>query len=179
MTFFLRQDKIILKEGLSMTFFDELSRALSDKGKEAAQKAKETAGVLQLKAQIASEKSKLKELYGAVGVLYYKKHRDEEDNEFQDLFREIGNVRVNVAAMEERVQGMDGSLVCPNCKNVMKKGSAFCSRCGTALVTEEPAKDDVVAEETAIVESDEEEVAEAPPKGEPEEDMFVDDVVIE
>ena len=41
MTFFLRQDKIILKEGLSMTFFDELSRALSDKGKEAAQKAKE------------------------------------------------------------------------------------------------------------------------------------------
>jgi hypothetical protein len=41
-----------------MTFFDELSRALSDKGKEAAQKAKETAGVLQLKAQIASEKSK-------------------------------------------------------------------------------------------------------------------------
>ena len=69
MTFFLRQDKIILKEGLSMTFFDELSRALSDKGKEAAQKAKETAGVLQLKAQIASEKSKLKELYGAVGVL--------------------------------------------------------------------------------------------------------------
>ena len=97
-----------------MTFFDELSRALSDKGKEAAQKAKETAGVLQLKAQIASEKSKLKELYGAVGVLYYKKHRDEEDNEFQDLFKEIGNILTNIAVMEEKVQNLEGSIVCPN-----------------------------------------------------------------
>ena len=110
-----------------MTFFDELSRAMSDKGKEAAQKAKETAGVLQLKAQIASEKSKLKELYGAVGVLYYKKHRDEEDNEFQDLFREIGNVLVNVAAMEERVQGMDGrQYACEeHCDNKCRRKYVF------------------------------------------------------
>lgn len=119
-----------------MAFFDELSRTLSDKGKEAAQKAKEAAGVLQLKAQIASEKSKLKELYGAVGVLYYKKHRDDEDNEFQDLFREIGNVLTNVAAMEANLQEMDGTIICPSCKKPMKKGSSFCSRCGAALKTE-------------------------------------------
>ena len=56
MTFLRRQDKIILKEGLSMAFFDDLSRTLSDKGKEAAHKAKEAAEVLQVKAQIASEK---------------------------------------------------------------------------------------------------------------------------
>ncbi len=161
-----------------MAFFDELSKALSDKGKEAAQKAKETAGVLQIKAQIASEKSKLKELYGAVGVLYYKKHRDEEDNEFQDLFREIGNVLANVAAMEEKVQEMDGSLVCPNCKNVMKKGSAFCSRCGAALTAEEETGEDAAAEEIVIVESDKEEESEAPFAGGQPEDMFVDDTDI-
>lgn len=161
-----------------MAFFDELSRALSDKGKEAAQKAKETAGVLQMKAQIASEKSKLKELYGAVGVLYYKKHRDEEDNEFQDLFREIGNVLANVAAMEEKVQEMDGSLVCPNCKNVMKKGAAFCSRCGAALTAEEETGEDAAAEEIVIAESDKEEEAEAPFAGGQPEDMFVDDTDI-
>ena len=109
-----------------MAFFDELSRTLSDKGKEAAQKAREAAGVLQMKAQIASEKSKLKELYGAVGVLYYKKHRDEEDTEFGDLFREIGNVLNNVAAMEEKVQKIEGALVCPDCKKVMKRDALFC-----------------------------------------------------
>ena len=94
-----------------MAFFDELSRTLSDKGKEAAQKARDGASVLQMKMQIASEKGKLKELYGAVGAVYYKKHRDDEDTEFGDLFREIGNVLTNVAAMEEKVQQMEGAYV--------------------------------------------------------------------
>lgn len=145
-----------------MAFFDELSRTISDKGKEAAQKAREAAGVLQMKAQIASEKSKLKELYGAVGVLYYKKHREDEDTEFGDLFREIGNVLTNVAAMEEKIQKMEGAHVCPNCKKVMKKDALFCSHCGAALRTEEETKeeeteaefweDDEAAQEAAALE---------------------------
>lgn len=133
-----------------MAFLDELSRTLSDKGKEAAQKAREAAGVLQMKAQIASEKSKLKELYGAVGVLYYKKHRDDEDNEFGDLFREIGNVLTNIDVLEGRVQEMEGAKVCPNCKKMMKKDALFCCYCGTALKTEEKEQEedskDAVAE---------------------------------
>lgn len=136
-----------------MAFLDDLSRTLSDKGKEAALKAKGAAELLQLKAQIGSEKSKLKELYGAVGVLYYKKHRDDEDNEFGDLFREIGNVLTNVAALEEKVQGMEGSLVCPNCRKVMKRGALYCSHCGTALKPEpEEAEEEIVRE--AAVEED-------------------------
>ena len=142
-----------------MAFFDDLSKTLSDKGKEAAHKAKAAAGVLQMKTQIASEKSKLKELYGAVGVLYYKKHRDDEDNEFADLFKEIGNVLTNVAVMEEKVQEMEGSLVCPNCKKVMKKGSAFCSKCGTSLKTEEELqKDQDITEDMNPTEEDMEEI---------------------
>ena len=141
-----------------MAFFEDLSKTLSDKGKEAAQKAKEAAGVLQMKAQIASEKSKLKELYGAVGVLYYKKHRDDEDTEFGDLFREIGNVLTNVAAMEEKVQKMEGAHVCPSCKKVMKKDALFCSHCGAALKTEEPEEEEEVfwddeTEEAAAMEA--------------------------
>jgi len=130
-----------------MAFFEDLSKTLSDKGKEAAQKAKEAAGVLQMKAQIASEKNKLKELYGAVGVLCYKKHRDDEDAEFGDLFREIGNVLANVAAMEEKIQKMEGAHVCPSCKKVMKKDALFCSHCGTALKTEEEAEGDEAEED--------------------------------
>ena len=130
-----------------MAFLDELSKTLSNKGKEAAQKARETAEVLQVKAQIASEKSKLKELYGAVGVLYYKKHRNDEDNEFGDLFREIGNVLTNIAVLEEKVQGLDGSQVCPNCKKVMKKGTLFCSHCGTALKADENVTEETDTEE--------------------------------
>ncbi len=140
-----------------MAFFDELSKTLSDKGKEAAQKAKEAAGVLQMKAQISSEKSKLKELYGAVGVLYYKKHRDDEDNEFQDLFKEIGNVLANVAAMEASLQEMEGTIICPNCKKPMKKGCAFCSRCGTSLRAE--TEDDGWEDDSEAVSEPEQEAA--------------------
>lgn len=141
-----------------MAFFDDLSKTLSDKGKEAAQKAREAAGVLQMKAQIASEKSKLKELYGAVGVLYYKKHRDDEDTEFGDLFREIGNVLTNVAAMEEKVQQMEGAYVCPECRKVMKKDARFCSHCGAALRTEKETDEDETG--TEFWEDDETAVAE-------------------
>ena len=137
-----------------MAFFDELSRTLSDKGKEAAQKARDGASVLQMKMQIASEKGKLKELYGAVGAVYYKKHRDDEDTEFGDLFREIGNVLTNVAVLEEKVQKMEGAQVCPNCKKVMKKDALFCSWCGAALKTEdEEFWEDDETEEAAAMEA--------------------------
>lgn len=135
-----------------MAFLDDLSRTLSDKGKEAALKAKGAAELLQMKAQIGSEKSKLKELYGAVGVLYYKKHRDEEDNEFADLFREIGNVLTNVAALEEKVQGLEGSLVCPSCRKVMKRDALYCSHCGTALKAEPEETEEELGQETALEE---------------------------
>lgn len=130
-----------------MAFFEELSRTLSDKGKEAAQMAKEAAGALQMRAQIVSEKSKLKELYGAVGVLYYKKHRDDEDVEFGDLFREIGNVLANVAAMEEKIQHAEGTRICPNCQQAVKRDDLFCSRCGTALGAQEDADGDGAQED--------------------------------
>lgn len=162
----------MVKEGLSMAFFDDLSKTLSDKGKVAAHKAREAAEVLQVKAQIVSEKSKLKELYGAVGVLYYKKHRNDEDNEFADLFKEIGNVLTNIAAMEEKVQELDGTLVCPNCKNPMKKGSAFCSKCGTALKTESETEEQTedTIDDIAVIEENIEK--------EPEEDgIFVEEEI--
>jgi len=137
-----------------MAFFEDLSRTISDKGKEAALKAKEAAEALQIKAQIASEKGKLKELYGAVGVLYFKKHRDEEDNEFGDLFREIDNVLANVTVMEEKLQGLEGANVCPNCKKVMKKDAKFCCYCGTLLKTEteEEAEEEDVWEDGELEE---------------------------
>lgn len=48
-----------------MAFFDEIGKTLADKSREAAKKAKDVAEILQLKAQISTEKSKTK---GAVRV---------------------------------------------------------------------------------------------------------------
>ena len=47
-------------------------------------------------------------------------------------------------------------MVCPSCKKVMKKGSAFCSKCGTDLRTEDETEEDATEERA----SDGEEVLE-------------------
>ena len=65
-----------------MAFFDEIGKTLADKSREAAKKAKDVAEILQLKAQISTEKSKTKELYASIGVLYFKKHRDNENERY-------------------------------------------------------------------------------------------------
>ena len=87
-----------------MAFFDEIGKTLADKSREAAKKAKDVAEILQLKAQISTEKSKTKELYASIGVLYFKKHRDDENDEYQMFFPEIEKTLAHIAELEERVK---------------------------------------------------------------------------
>ena len=79
-----------------MAFLDQISKNLAGYGKEAAKKAKDTAEIFQLKAEIRGEKQKINELYAAIGAVYFKNHRDESDDEYKMFFPEIEN------AMEHR-----------------------------------------------------------------------------
>ena len=90
-----------------MAFFDEIGKTLADKSREAAKKAKDVAEILQLKAQISTEKSKTKELYASIGVLYFKKHRDNENDEYQMFFPEIEKTLAHIAELEERVKKLE------------------------------------------------------------------------
>ncbi len=112
------------------SFFDDLKKNLTDKGMEAAQKAKDTAEILQLRAQIAGEKSQLDKLYGAIGALYYKKHRNDEGDEYATFFGEIGQTLVRIQKLKARIEELDGSRTCPNCGAVVRKGDTFCGKCG-------------------------------------------------
>ena len=57
-----------------MAFLDQISKNLAGYGKEAAKKAKDTAEIFQLKAEIRGEKQKINELYAAIGAVYFKNH---------------------------------------------------------------------------------------------------------
>lgn len=130
-----------------MAFFDELSKTLSVKGKEAAQKAKDVAEVVQMKTQISSDRAKLKELYAAIGTLYFKKYRENPENEFQTFFPEIERTLLHIAELEAKVRELDGSAVCPSCGAAVKKNDGFCSKCGAKVVSDpEPEAEDVTVE---------------------------------
>ena len=49
-----------------MAFLDQISKNLAGYGKEAAKKAKDTAEIFQLKAEIRGEKQKINELYAGI-----------------------------------------------------------------------------------------------------------------
>ncbi len=127
--------------------FDDISKTLAGKGKEAAQKAKDVAEIVQLKAQATSEKNKVKALYSAIGQLYYKNHRDDADGEYQSIVDEITRSLAMVAELQEKVRKLDGSVICPSCGAVIRKGNSFCGKCGAAAPV--PAETEEEAEEAA------------------------------
>lgn len=159
-----------------MAFFEEIGKTLADKSKEAAQKAKGVAEVLQLKAQISSENSKVKELYGAIGALYFKNNREEPADDYQMFFPEIEKSLAHIAEMEAKVKELEGVRCCDSCGAPLRKGDMFCSKCGTEVKAEEEAAEVEDAEDDAAWEAAEEEAGAIDAIGEDGADsIFVDD----
>lgn len=164
-----------------MAFFEEIGKTLAGKSKEAAQKAKDVAEVLQLKAQINSEKGKVKELYAAIGAVYFKKNRENEEDEYKMFFPEIEKALVHIEELETKVKELEGTHVCSSCGAPLRKGDAFCCKCGTAVEEETGAEEAEQETETA-----EEECAETTAAcletekaaADEEEDIFEDDDVV-
>jgi len=133
-----------------MAFLDEIGKTLADKGREAAQKAKEMAEVLQIKGQISAEKSKVKELYGSIGAVYFKNHREEPDDEYQLFFPEIEKTLARIGELEARVKELEGTQACASCGAALRKDDVFCSKCGALVLREEEEPE----EETTVEEAD-------------------------
>ena len=94
-----------------MAFLDQISKNLAGYGKEAAKKAKDTAEIFQLKAEIRGEKQKINELYAAIGAVYFKNHRDESEDEYKMFFPEIENAMEHIAELEEKLKQQDAKTL--------------------------------------------------------------------
>ncbi len=143
-----------------MAFLDEISKTIADKSREAAQKAKVMTEVLQIKAQIKSEKTKVKELYEAIGNVYFKSHRGNEEDEYKLFFPDIEKALLRIKELEAKLRELEGSQVCASCGAPLRKGDAFCSKCGAAAPKEEEEETEIepvlmeISEEGDLEESD-------------------------
>lgn len=147
-----------------MPFFDELSKTLSDKGKEAARKARELTETLQLKTQINTEKNVIQDAYTLIGKLYFEEQGIAPDEKYREPFERIQEALDRIAALEDEIHEREGVRVCPSCGAKVEKDCAYCKHCGSKMpdkvVPAEESAEDAVDVESTVVEPEPSEAGE-------------------
>ena len=83
-----------------MAFFENLTEALSSKGKEAAEAAKRVAEIANLKSQIGTINVEIKKNYRKIGEAYYDAYKDSEVVcEFEENVQSIRDAKRAVAEL--------------------------------------------------------------------------------
>lgn len=131
-----------------MRLFEDLSKTISEKGKEAVNKAKDLTDVIKLKTQLAGEKSKLNETFQMIGRQYYETYKGKEaDEAFQSAFLSVEASKKRISALEAEICNMEGCRTCPECGAKLNQEDSFCGKCGTKM----PEKPDASMEENSFV----------------------------
>lgn len=91
-----------------MDFFEKLGDTITTKGKEVTGKAKDLAEIANLKSQINTCEDVIKKNYIEIGRLYYEKHGQEPEEEYDEFCRAIANAKDGIADLEDRIQKVKG-----------------------------------------------------------------------
>ena len=110
--------------------WEEIGQKISDFGKEVGGKVKDTAEILCLKQKLASEESKLKAAYRAIGELYYQEHEGEIEDAYIVHFEHVGEANAAIEDYQAQINNLKGVQVCPSCGASVEAGAAYCGKCG-------------------------------------------------
>lgn len=91
-----------------MDFFEKLGDTITTKGKEVTGKAKDLAEIANLKGQIGTCEDVIKKNYIEIGRLYYEKHGQEPDEDFDEFCRAISNAKAGIEDLEEKIKQVKG-----------------------------------------------------------------------
>lgn len=130
-----------------MAFFDELGKAISGKGKEAATKVKDLTEILQLKSKLSAEKEKINKAYITLGKAYYDRHEASAEEEYAQEFETIRAGLIRTSELEDEIVSLEGTRICAECGAKVEKGAAFCSRCGAQMPLKQAEPEKTGAEE--------------------------------
>ena len=113
--------------------WEELGQKITDLGKEVGGKVKDTADVLRLKQKLASEESKRKAAYRAIGELYYQEHEGELDEAYIPYFEQVGEASAAIEDYQAQINALKGRQICPACGAAVEADSAYCGKCGCKM----------------------------------------------
>lgn len=91
-----------------MEFFDQLGDKVITKGKEITGKAKDIADIAGLKRQIASCEEKIRKNYIELGRLYYEKHGQTPEAEYDAFCWEIADAKESIEELQEQIKHVKG-----------------------------------------------------------------------
>lgn len=94
--------------GEGMDFFEKMGETITAKGKEAADKAKDVAEIVNLKNQIKVCEDVIKKNYMEIGKMYYESNADVEDAEYARQCTAIKNAQNGVKELEEKIREIKG-----------------------------------------------------------------------
>ena len=91
-----------------MEFFEKLGDTISSKGKEVADKAKDTAEILSLRSQISTCEEVIKKNYLEIGRLFSEQYGKEPEAPFEKQCKAISNARVGVKELQAKIDQLKG-----------------------------------------------------------------------
>lgn len=91
-----------------MDFFEKLGDTITTKGKEVTGKAKDLAEIANLKSQISTCRDVVKKNYIEIGRLYFEKHGEEPEEEYDEFCRAVANAKAGILDLEDQIQRVKG-----------------------------------------------------------------------
>ncbi len=96
------------RKGENMELFDKLSDKVITMGKEATEKAKDMADIASLKKKIADCEDTIRKNYIELGRLYYEKHGQAPEAEYDTFCWAIADAKEGIEELEEEIRKVKG-----------------------------------------------------------------------
>ncbi len=128
-----------------MDFFNNFKKTVSDKSKDAVNKAKEIAEVTSLNSKVNAQENLIEKYYNELGRYLYENRENPDANGQEERCKLIDAAYVEIDRLKAEIRRVKGVKTCPGCGAEVSSIAAFCSTCGAAMPKEEPVE--VVAEE--------------------------------
>lgn len=118
-----------------MSSFDDTILKAKEMLDIAAKKTDEFVSVSKQKIKISSLSSDLKTAYAKLGKRCYTelKNNEVDDPEVAAIIEEIKGYIVEIKALKDDVDNIEGKIICNQCGNKVNKDCAFCNFCGAKI----------------------------------------------